>query len=155
MDLIFFGLFLIIACFFYVAGGYLRNLLWVFVGGAGFFLIGLNCFATGVSYNDFNATVTNFSFSPDYFEYANDTVSCANCSDVNYTASSNTTPPTCCAHDVNTTINGRVSELVERQTYPVFLSDNERLTIAFFLTCAGLLTILELAIAWNQGGKMK
>lgn len=153
MDLIIAGLFFVVAAFFYVAGGYLRNLLWVFIGGAAFLLLGIGVFATSVSYQDFNTTTTNFTFSSNYFEFANDTVVCTNCTNVTYSNASNSTPPTCCAHDVNTTISGSVSQDVQLQKYTVEVSMNERLMLGFFFTLIGFATIIEMAVVWDRERK--
>ena len=73
-------------------------------------LLGVTSISSGLYYQTVNATTTNYSFSSDYFEFANDTVACHNCTAYAFNDTYNATPPGCCEHDVNTTINGLVSE---------------------------------------------
>ena len=110
MDLLLFAVFFVVALAFFSLGKIYRA--FFFVAGAGILLLilGVVSMSDGLYYQEVNQTNTSYSFSSDYFEFANDTVTCANCSSVVYNESSNTTPPTCCEHDVNTTISGSISE---------------------------------------------
>jgi len=110
MDLVLFAVFFIVALAFFSLGKVFKA--FFFVAGAGILLLvlGVVSMSDGLYYQAVNQTNTSYSFSSDYFEFANDTVACHNCTDYAFNETFNATPPGCCEHDVNTSISGTVSE---------------------------------------------
>lgn len=110
MDLLLFAVFFVVALAFFSLGKAFHAF-W-FVAGAGVLLLilGVVSINEGLYYQVVNQTNTSYSFSNDYWEYANDSVLCHNCTTFAFNETFDATPPGCCEHDVNTSINGVVYE---------------------------------------------
>lgn len=154
MDLLIFSVFLAVALAFFALGKLFKAFWFIAGGGVLFIVLGVAGLSNGLHYQVVNATSSNFTFSSDYFEYANDTVQCHNCTDDwVFNNTWNATPPSCCAHDVNTTIAGSIAQanVYDFETRELDLETS--LVISLALALFGLGSVLDVSLTMLRQSK--
>lgn len=150
MELMLFGALLLVAVVLYALGKAFSAVAFVGIAGLVLILLGMQTLISGVAYYQVNATTVNYTFSSDYFEFANDSVSCSNCTSVVYNESSNTTPPYCCEHDVNTTINGLVSESRYLSYDEIEVDLDYARILGLILSMVGLVSVVDASMSFRR-----
>jgi hypothetical protein len=153
VDIVFFlALFLVGVIFYWLESEY-RNIVFGIIAGTLLIVTGWLVYP-GLSYQRLDAINTtsnqSFSYSPGYFEFAFDNVSCHNCTNSTFNESFNATPPGCCAHNINTTISGEMrSQIDKAEAYSYSTQEVNGIAVnglGLILVLVGLFTIYGLTL---------
>jgi len=150
MDLLLFGALLFIAVVLYALGKVFGTVAFVGIASIVLMASGFLVVIDGMSYDQMNATSVTYNFSSDYFEFANDSVQCHNCTAYSFNDTYNATPPGCCEHDVNTTISGAITEAKTIDYEEKSIDIEWARIVGLTLALVGLVGILDASMSFRR-----